>query len=73
MVKREEKDVSDVPKISKALPIIKWMESFSRFLHQAVGEKKILLSYFICELDIVPVLSPPMMRGKSYSEYHGSV
>ena len=59
--------------ISKALPIIKWAEYFAYFLHRNVGERRILLYYFIRESDTVPGVAPPMIRGKSYSEYHGSV
>ena len=73
LVMRKGEDVSDVPMISKPLPIIKWTEYFADFLHQDFGERNIPLSYVIRELDTVPIMAPLTMRGKLYSDKHGSV
>ena len=37
----------DVPKISKALPVIKWTEAFKDYLHQIIGVCGISLAYII--------------------------
>ena len=47
LVKRKKLDLLDMPKISKALPIIKWAGFFSGFLHITVGERKIMVSCVI--------------------------
>ena len=40
-------DAPEVLKITKALPIIKWMEAFQDFLNQCIGNHTILLFYII--------------------------
>ena len=62
MVNRKEEDVSDVPKIRKALPVIKWTEYFANFLHWTVGERNISLLYVICESNTLPGVAPTMAR-----------
>ena len=46
---------------------------FTVFLHQTASKRKNPFSYVIRELDAVPGVAPPIMRGKSYSEDHGFV
>ena len=73
MVKRKGQDISDVSKISKAPPIIKWTEYFAGFIHPTVCEINISLSYVIHESDTLPGVAPQIMKGKSYSEDNGYV
>ena len=40
-------DEPDVPKITKALPILKWTVAFADFLHRVMGVRKIPLAYII--------------------------
>ena len=40
-------DAPEVLKITKALPIIKWMEAFQDCLNQCIGNHTILLFYII--------------------------
>ena len=44
--KRDE-DTPEVPKISKSLPVIKWMEAFQDHLHHVIGVRMIPLAYVI--------------------------
>ena len=44
---RKEEDDPDVPKITKALTIIKWTEAFQDFLNRMIGAKMIPLAYVI--------------------------
>ena len=44
---RKDEDDLEVPKISKALPIIKWTEAFQDFLNRAIGARMIPLAYVI--------------------------
>ena len=44
---RKDEDDPDVPKITKALPNIKWTEAFQDFLNRVVGARRIPLAYVI--------------------------
>ena len=44
---RKDEVDPDVPKITKALPIIKWTEAFQDFLHRVIGARMIPLTYVI--------------------------
>ena len=72
LVERKDEDV-DVPKITKALPIMKWTEAFLDHLDRKVGKRHIPLSYVICELEDPPVALPPLAPNLPHSTEHGSV
>ena len=40
LVNRNGEVVTDLPKISNVIPIIKWTRYFADFLYRAVGERK---------------------------------
>ena len=42
---RKDEDDLEVPKITKALPIIKWTEAFQGFLNRVMGARMIPLAY----------------------------
>ena len=44
---RKDEDDPDVPKITKALPIIKWTEAFQYFLNRVIGARLIPSAYVI--------------------------
>ena len=44
---RKDEDDPDVPKITKALPIIKWTEAFEGLLDRVIGARMIPLAYVI--------------------------
>ena len=44
---RKDEDDPDVPKITKALPIIKWTEAFQDFPNRVIGARMIPLAYVI--------------------------
>ena len=72
--KRKEVDDSpDVHKISKALPVIKWMEAFQDFLNRKIGNCNILLAYIIRDEPNPPAAAPPRAAGQPHSIEHGSV
>ena len=62
-----------VPKITKALPLIKWMEAFQDFLHCVISVCTIPLAYVICMMADVPVQAPPLDANQPHSEEHRSV
>ena len=70
--KRDE-DTPDVPKISKAFPIIKWTEAFQDHLHRVIGVRMIPLAYVTRQDEDVPAVAPPLMAGQPHSEVHGSI
>ena len=69
---RKEDDEPEVPKITKALPIIKWTEAFKDFLSRVIGSRTIPLSY-VTRDDVVPGVAQQLVQHQPYSEEHGSV
>ena len=70
---RKEHENPDVPKITKALPVIKWTEAFTDYLSCAIGVRMIPLAYVIQPEADVPVAAPVLAAGEPYSLEHGSV
>ncbi len=62
----------EVPKITKALPIIKWTEAFRDYLHRRIGARTIPLAYVIRNDPNVPAIGA-IAAGKPHSEEHGSI
>lgn len=70
---KAKEDDPNVPHITKALPIVKWTESFEDFLHQVIGVRRIPLAYLVRGYTI-PLANPPTLdTNKSYSASTGSV
>jgi hypothetical protein len=63
----------DVPTISKALPIIKWIEAFQDHCYCCIGHRMIPLAYVIREHEAVPALCPDRVNHQPYTEEHGSI
>jgi hypothetical protein len=66
-------DLPEVPKITKALPVIKWTQAFANFLHRVIGICMIPLAYVIRDEVTVPAAAPALMAGQPHSLEHGSV
>ena len=64
---------SEVPQITKALPIIKWTKAFKDFLSRVVGVRTIPFSYVIRDIVVVPVVAPALATDQPNSTEHGSV
>ena len=72
--KRKKRDDSpDVPKISKALPVIKWTETFQDFLNRKIGNRNIPLAYIIRDEPNPPAAALPLAAGQPHSIEHGSI
>ena len=75
MALKDRKNDNDleVPKIPKAVPIIKWMEAFQDFLHQIIRVMIVLLVYVIYAN--INVSAPPthLTVNQPHSDKHGSV
>ena len=70
---RKDEDDPDVPKITKALPIMKWTEAFQDFLNRVVGARMIPLPDVIRIDSQVPGNAPPLPVNQPHSTEHGSV
>ena len=70
---RKDEDDPDVPKITKALPIIKWTEAFQDFLHRVIGARMIPLAYVIRIDPQVPAVAPTLAPNQPHSTEHESV
>ena len=73
LVAKKDKDPPEVPKISRSLPILKWVEVFEDYLSRVVGDRTIPLTYVIREEVDVPAAAPDLANGKPHSTEHGSV
>ena len=65
---RKDEDDPDVPKITKALPIIKWTEAFQDFLNRDIGARMIPLVYVIRIDPQVPGNAPPHWQPTSHTQ-----
>ena len=63
-------DSPRTPKISKVLPVIKWMEAFQDFLTRKIGNRNIPLAYIICDEPNPPAAAPPLAPGQPHSIEH---
>ena len=70
---KKGEDSPETPKISKALPVIKWTEAFQDFLNRKIGNRNILLAYIIRDVQNPPAAAPPLAPGHPHSLEHGSV
>ena len=70
---KKGEDPPETPKISKALPVIKWMEAFQDFLNRKIGNHNIPLAYIIWDEPNPPAMAPPIAPGQPHSVEHGSV
>ena len=70
---RKDEDDPDVPKITKALPIIKWTEAVQDFLNRVIGARMIPLAYVIRIDPQVPGPAPTLAPNQPHSTEHGSV
>ena len=70
---KKEAAVPEIPKIGKALPIIKWTEVFQDFLKQVIGARYIPLSYVIRDQVEVPADALPLATDQPFSTEHGSI
>lgn len=69
---RRDEDI-EVPKLSRALPMLKWVESFTDFLSRKIGVRFIPLAYVVRDEEDVPVAVPALANGMPHSTTHGSV
>ena len=72
---KSQKDANptDVPKVSKSVPVLRWLESFETFLGNVIGTRNIPLSYVIRPSAVPEGEAPPLMEGFPFSELYGSV
>jgi hypothetical protein len=69
---KKDGDEPEVPKITKALPVIKWTEAFRDYLHRVIGVRTIPLAYVIRPEAAVPVIGP-QAAGTPHSVQHEAI
>ena len=70
---RKDDNEPEVPKITKALPVIKWTEAFEDYMSRVIGVRMIPLGYVI-RADAVPTAAAPALEaGQPHLTEHGSV
>ena len=57
---KKGEDSPETPKISKALPVIKWTETFQDFVNRKIGNQNIPLAYIIRDEPNPPAAAPPL-------------
>ena len=72
---KSQKDANptDVPKVTKSVPILRWLESFETFLGNVIGTRDIPLSYVIRPNAVPDAQAPPLRPGYPFSDLYGSV
>lgn len=70
---RKKEDPPDVPKITKALPVLKWAEAFDDHLTRCIGKRNIPLAYVVRSVAVPIGAPPPFVANLPHSEEHGSV
>lgn len=69
---KKKGDDPEVPKITKALPIIKWTEAFRDYLHRMIGVRTIPLAYIIRPTVVVPAIGL-IAAGTPHSAEHEAI
>jgi hypothetical protein len=70
---KQREDPPETPKISKAVPVIKWAESFRDIINRVIGVRTIPLCYVIRETVNVPAVAPALAHNRPHSNEHESV
>ena len=70
---RRDGDQPEVPKITKALPVLKWSEAMDDYSNKKIGVRGIPLRYVIRPERDVPAVAPALEAHRPYSDEHGSV
>jgi len=69
---KKKADEPEVPKITKALPVIRWTEAFRDYLHHTIGVRTIPLAYVIRPDEDVPAIGT-IAAATPHSTEHGSI
>lgn len=70
---KKDETAPEVPKITRALPVIKWTEALQDFLNRVIGVRMIPLYYVIRPEVAVPQAAPALATNQPHSIEHGSV
>jgi hypothetical protein len=69
----KDSNTTEVPKVSKSVPVLKWLESFETFLGNVIGSRDIPLSYVIRADEVPSLEAPPLAEDLPYSTIYGSI
>ena len=63
----------DTTTISKALPMIKWIEAFCDHIYRCIDRRYIPLAYIVQKDKTVPAICSPLTADQLYLDWHRSV
>ena len=69
----EEAIAAHTPRITKELPIVKWVDVFGDHLCRSIGGRKVPLIYVVRILVVVPVVYPLLKSDQPYSKDFGLI
>ena len=72
-LKQRMEDEIDTPRVTKTLPVLKWMEAFTDFLHRKIGIGTIPLAYVIRENVVPTATAPPLQTQRPHGAIYGSI
>ena len=73
LIVRKNEVQAPTPKITKELPILKWVEPFKDHLCRCIGGRIIPLIYVVRTYVTVTGICPPLAMDQPFSEEHGSI
>ena len=69
-----EKTAPEIPRISRAVPVMKWAPAFEIVMESMYGTRHFLPLMYVIRKDEIPQdPPPPLLPNKPYSEEHGSL
>ena len=69
-----EKAPPEIPKISRAMPVMKWSPAFEIVMESTYGTRDFLPLMYVLRKDVIPVdPPPPLMTNRPFSEDTGSL
>ena len=69
----KERDNLTVPKITKNLDVVKWLEAYESYAGQKIGCRDSPIAYVIRENEVPEATPPTLATNEPHSEKHGSV
>ena len=73
LMQRKEEDRPETPKITRSLPILKWIPAFQDHCSRIIGVRNVPLSYVLRRSADVPAAVPALAPDQPHTAEHGSV
>ena len=70
---KQKSDTPSSPKLTKGMPVYKWLESLMNHLAQLIGVRHAPLAYIVRDEAAVNPVPPALLAGEPFAEVYGSV